>query len=101
MSLERGHPGRPELRNRGGQDGRAPTTAHTASQARWRPAPERRSPRLPGYRVAATPHPGGPMPAPEIAFMPAVEVAARIRSRELSPVEVLDAALGQYEALDP
>ena len=37
----------------------------------------------------------------EIAFLPAVEVAARIRSRELSPVEALEAALGQYEALNP
>ena len=37
----------------------------------------------------------------EIAFLPAVEQAARIRSRELSPVEVLDAALAQYEALNP
>jgi amidase len=37
----------------------------------------------------------------EIAFLPAVEQVARIRNRELSPVEVLDAALAQYEALNP
>src|SRR5688572_14432294 len=41
------------------------------------------------------------MSASEIAFLPAVEQAARIRSRELSPVEVIDAALAQYEALNP
>jgi Asp-tRNA(Asn)/Glu-tRNA(Gln) amidotransferase A subunit family amidase len=33
----------------------------------------------------------------EIAFLPAVEQTARIRNRELSPVEVIDAALVQYE----
>jgi amidase len=37
----------------------------------------------------------------EIAFLPAVELAARIRAGEISPVEALDAALGQYEALNP
>jgi amidase len=37
----------------------------------------------------------------EIAFLPAVEQAARIRRRELSPVEVIDAALGQYERYNP
>jgi Asp-tRNA(Asn)/Glu-tRNA(Gln) amidotransferase A subunit family amidase len=41
------------------------------------------------------------MPPSEIAFLTATEQAARIRSRELSPVEVLDAARQQYEALDP
>src|SRR5688572_5847727 len=41
------------------------------------------------------------MSASEIAFLPAVEAAARIRRRELSPVEVIDAALAQYEALNP
>jgi amidase len=37
----------------------------------------------------------------EIAFLPAVELAARIRSREVSPVEALDAAQRQYDALNP
>ena len=37
----------------------------------------------------------------EIAFLPAVELAARIRARELSPVEVIEAAIGQIEALNP
>jgi amidase len=41
------------------------------------------------------------MDAAEIAFLPAVEQVARIRNRELSPVEVLDSALAQYEALNP
>jgi amidase len=41
------------------------------------------------------------MKSSEIAFLPAVEQAARIRSRELSPVDVLDAALAHYEALNP
>jgi amidase len=44
---------------------------------------------------------GVTMKPSEIAFLPAVEQAARIRSRELSPVEVLDAALAQYESLNP
>ncbi len=37
----------------------------------------------------------------EIAFLSAVEQAARIRARELSPVEVVEAALGQIDALNP
>jgi len=41
------------------------------------------------------------MSAAEIAFLSAVEAAAKIRDRELSPVEVIDAALAQYGALNP
>jgi amidase len=37
----------------------------------------------------------------EIAFLPATELAARIRSRDLSPVEAIDAARAQFEALNP
>ena len=37
----------------------------------------------------------------KIAFLSAVELAARIRERELSPVEVVEAAFGQIEALNP
>ena len=37
----------------------------------------------------------------EIAFLPAAEQARLIRTREVSPVEVVDAALAQYEALNP
>lgn len=37
----------------------------------------------------------------EIAFLPAVEQAARIRSGELSPIEVIDAAFAQIAALNP
>jgi amidase len=37
----------------------------------------------------------------EIAFLPAVEMAARIRARDLSPIEVIDAVFGQYQALNP
>ncbi|MDP8924275.1 MAG: amidase family protein [Chloroflexota bacterium] len=37
----------------------------------------------------------------EIAFLPAVELAARIRARELSPVEAVEVAIGQIEALNP
>src|SRR5712691_9376456 len=36
----------------------------------------------------------------EIAFLPATEAAALIRQRELSPVEVLGAAIGQYKAVN-
>ena len=39
--------------------------------------------------------------AREIAFLPATELAARIRARELSPVEVVEAAIGQIERLNP
>lgn len=41
------------------------------------------------------------MTASELAFLPATEQAARIRTRDLSPVEVIQAALSQYEALNP
>src|SRR5918995_809684 len=44
---------------------------------------------------------GATMNRSEIAFLPAVELAARIRAGEVSPVEAIDAALGQYEALNP
>jgi len=37
----------------------------------------------------------------EVALLPAVELAARICARELSPVEVVEAALGQIDALNP
>jgi amidase len=37
----------------------------------------------------------------EIAFLSAVELAARIRSSEISPVEAIDATRAQYEALNP
>src|SRR6266536_943786 len=36
----------------------------------------------------------------ELCFTPAVELAARIRAGELSPVELLDAVLARVEALD-
>jgi amidase len=41
------------------------------------------------------------MSASEIAFLPAVEAAARIRAREISPVEVVEAAIDQIEAVNP
>jgi amidase len=41
------------------------------------------------------------VPTNEIAFLPAVELAARIRSREVSPREAIQAALEQYEAHNP
>jgi amidase len=37
----------------------------------------------------------------EIAFLPAVELAARIRAGELSPVEAVEAAFGQIDAINP
>jgi Asp-tRNA(Asn)/Glu-tRNA(Gln) amidotransferase A subunit family amidase len=37
----------------------------------------------------------------EIAFLSAVELVARIRARELSPVDVVEAAFGQIEAINP
>jgi len=37
----------------------------------------------------------------ELCFTPAVELAGRIRRRELSPVELLDAVLARVEAVDP
>jgi amidase len=36
--------------------------------------------------------------ADELAYMTATELAARIRRRELSPVEVVDAFIGRMEA---
>ena len=40
------------------------------------------------------------MKSTDIALLPAVEVAARIRAGELSSVEVVEAAIGQIEALN-
>jgi len=37
----------------------------------------------------------------ELSFTPATELARRIRDRELSPVELLDAVLARVEAVDP
>src|SRR3954451_2295048 len=37
----------------------------------------------------------------EPAFLPATELARRIRSKQLSPVEVVDAVLQRIEALNP
>ena len=41
------------------------------------------------------------MSATELCFTPATELAAAIRSRALSPVEILDAVLARIEALNP
>lgn len=41
------------------------------------------------------------MDATELCFTPATELAAAIRSRRLSPVEIVDAILGRMEALNP
>jgi amidase/aspartyl-tRNA(Asn)/glutamyl-tRNA(Gln) amidotransferase subunit A len=37
----------------------------------------------------------------ELAYVPAHELAARIRRRDLSPVEVVDAAIARIEARNP
>src|SRR5215213_9311972 len=37
----------------------------------------------------------------ELAFLPATDVAARIHARELSPVDVVEAAIGQIERHNP
>lgn len=41
------------------------------------------------------------MSATELCFTPATELAAALRSRALSPVEILDAVLARIEALNP
>jgi len=41
------------------------------------------------------------MDAAELCFMPAVEMAAAIRARKLSPVEAVDAALARIDRLNP
>src|SRR5688500_19090543 len=41
------------------------------------------------------------MPDDSIALLPAHEIARRVRARELSPVEVLDACMAQVEARNP
>src|SRR4051794_4258197 len=46
-------------------------------------------------------HAHGRMPDDSIALLPAAELARRVRARELSPVEVLDACLERVEALNP
>ncbi|UCG55110.1 MAG: amidase, partial [Dehalococcoidia bacterium] len=37
----------------------------------------------------------------EICYMPAVEMAQAIKSRKLSPVEIMDAVLSRIERLNP
>jgi aspartyl-tRNA(Asn)/glutamyl-tRNA(Gln) amidotransferase subunit A len=41
------------------------------------------------------------MSAPELAWLPALELADLIHARKVSPVEVVDAALGRIAALNP
>ncbi len=41
------------------------------------------------------------MDATELCFIPAVELAQRIRARELSPVELVEAVLARIEAVNP
>jgi amidase/aspartyl-tRNA(Asn)/glutamyl-tRNA(Gln) amidotransferase subunit A len=41
------------------------------------------------------------MPVDELAYMSATELAARIRRREISPVEVMDAAIARIEKRNP
>jgi amidase len=41
------------------------------------------------------------MPDASIPLLPATEIARRVRERELSPVEVLDACLARIDALNP
>jgi Asp-tRNA(Asn)/Glu-tRNA(Gln) amidotransferase A subunit family amidase len=43
----------------------------------------------------------GKMSTAELGFMPATELAAAIRQRELSPVEIVDTFLARIEALNP
>ena len=40
------------------------------------------------------------MPAPDLIYQPAHELGARMRRRELSPVEVVEAYLGRIEEID-
>jgi Asp-tRNA(Asn)/Glu-tRNA(Gln) amidotransferase A subunit family amidase len=47
------------------------------------------------------PQGGVTLPSDDIAFMPATTMAAAIRSKKLSPVEVLDAILSRIEGLNP
>ncbi len=42
-----------------------------------------------------------PMTTTELCFMPATELAARIRAREVSPVEAVEAVLGRIDELNP
>ncbi|HWK89714.1 MAG TPA: amidase family protein, partial [Longimicrobium sp.] len=41
------------------------------------------------------------MPDPSLALLPAHEIARRVRAREVSPVQVLEACLARVEALNP
>ena len=41
------------------------------------------------------------MDATELCFTPATELAAAIRERRLSPVEIMDAVLMRIEAVNP
>ena len=43
----------------------------------------------------------GPDATSELCFLPATELAARIRRRDLSPVEVVEAYLRRIEARNP
>ena len=41
------------------------------------------------------------MPATDLCFTPATELAAAIRTKKVSPVEVLDAVLARIDRLNP
>ena len=41
------------------------------------------------------------LPVPDLCFIDATELARRIRGRETSAAEVVDAHLGRIDALDP
>lgn len=41
------------------------------------------------------------MTSDELCYLPAIDLAAAIRTKALSPVEVIDAVLGRIEKLNP
>jgi len=69
----------------------APAVAETAESASA-------GPRSSGPAAAA---PRSRADADELAFMSAAQAAARLRRREISPVELVEAYLARVEALDP
>src|SRR5262249_32799590 len=60
-----------------------------------------------GHRAAAGGHHGGPaqrralMASDDLCWLPALELAALIRSRKVSPVEVMEAVLARIERVNP
>src|SRR6185312_12840015 len=61
----------------------------------------RRPRRLPGRARGAAEMSGGEPVAEELCWVPATELAAMVRAREVSPSEIAEAAIARVERVNP